>query len=159
MDGLYLVLTLAGAITCGLTAGALYAFSTFVMKGLTALPPAQGIAAMQAVNKAAPSPGFMLVFMGGALLSAAVAVMTFVAWPDQGAVEALIGCGLYLFGSFGVSVVAHFPRNDALDKVDPEGPESVAYWKTWAREWTRWNHIRTGAALAASVSFVLALTA
>ncbi|MFJ6567196.1 DUF1772 domain-containing protein [Streptomyces sp. NPDC091292] len=158
MDTLYFGVTLAAAIACGLTAGALYAFSTFVMKGLTALPPAQGIAAMQAINKAAPSPGFMLVFLGGALLSAAVAVVTFVAWPDRGAAAGLIGCGLYLFGSFGVSVAAHFPRNDALDKIAPESPESAPYWTTWAREWTRWNHVRTALALAASASFTLALT-
>ncbi|MFJ7418198.1 DUF1772 domain-containing protein [Streptomyces uncialis] len=157
IDGALFVVVLVGALVCAVSAGALYAFSSFVMKGLTALPPAQGIAAMQAVNRAAPGPAFMVAFLGGALLSAVIAVFTLVSWPGESGPLLLVGCALYLFGMLGVSAVAHFPRNDALDKVDPEAPASAAYWRDWAREWTRWNHIRTAAALAAATLFVLAL--
>ncbi len=49
-DGLLHILTLISALGCGLVGGIFFAFSTFVMKALTRLPPAQGIAAMQSIN-------------------------------------------------------------------------------------------------------------
>lgn len=158
IEGPYFVLVVLGALSCGLVAGAFVAFSTFVMQGLAALPPAQGIAAMQSINVKALTVGFMTVFMGAAGLSAVVAVVTFVLWPDEGTVELLLGSALYLFGSFGVTIAANVPRNDALAKVDAEAPESAQHWRTYVREWTMWNHIRVGASLAASASFILALT-
>ncbi|MGX2997864.1 anthrone oxygenase family protein [Streptomyces sp. JNUCC 64] len=150
-------LTVAAALLCGLTGGALYAFSTFVMRALTALPPAQGIAAMQAVNRAAPRPSVMVALVGGAVMSAAVAVTTVLSWPGRDGVPLLAGAALYLCGTLGVTVRAHFPRNDALDVIAPEAPGSAAYWREWARAWTRWNHVRTAAALTASALFALAL--
>lgn len=161
IEGPYFVLTVLGAVACGLAAGVFCGFSTFVMKGLAALPPAQGIAAMNAINGAAVTPAFMAVFMGATGLCAVLAVVTFVLWPDEGTVELLLGCALYLFGSFGVTVAANVPRNDALARIGPEAAESeesAAYWRTYVSEWTMWNHIRCGASVAASASFVLALT-
>jgi uncharacterized membrane protein len=46
MDDLFVALTVVTALGCGLNAGALFAFSTFVMRALGRLPAAQGIAAM-----------------------------------------------------------------------------------------------------------------
>ncbi|GGR92783.1 membrane protein [Streptomyces aureoverticillatus] len=158
IDGPYFVLTVLGAVACGLVAGVFIGFSTFVMKGLAALPPAQGVAAMQAINVAAVKPPFMAVFMGATGVSAVLAVVTFVVWPDEGTVELLLGCALYLFGCFGVTIAANVPRNDALAKVDPASEHGAEYWRTYVTEWTMWNHIRTGAATAATVSLVLGLT-
>ncbi|QES40998.1 hypothetical protein DEJ49_08280 [Streptomyces venezuelae] len=158
IDGPYFVLTVLGALACGLAAGVFAAFSTFVMKGLAALPPAQGIAAMNRVNVAAVAPAFMAIFLGATGLCVVLAVVTFVLWPDEGTVELLLGSALYVVGSFGVTVVANVPRNDALAKVDPDSAEGAAYWRTYVREWTVWNHVRTGASLAATAAFILALT-
>ncbi|MBA2948269.1 anthrone oxygenase family protein [Streptomyces himalayensis] len=158
IQGPYFVLTLLGALACGLVAGVFVAFSTFVMKGLAALPPAQGIAAMKAINVTAVRPAFMVLFIGAAGLCAVLAVVTVVLWPDEGTVELLLGCALYLAGTFGVTIAANVPRNDALAKLDPEAAESADYWRTYVAEWTMWNHIRSVASLAASASFVLALT-
>ena len=44
------------ALGCGLSAGALFAFSSFVMGALARLPAAQGIAAMQSINARAVTP-------------------------------------------------------------------------------------------------------
>ncbi|WP_409237591.1 DUF1772 domain-containing protein [Streptomyces sp. PA5.6] len=158
IDGPYFVLTVLGALACGLAAGVFAAFSTFVMKGLAALPPGQGIAAMNRVNVAAVTPAFMAIFLGATGLCVVLAVVTFVLWPDEGTVELLLGSALYVVGSFGVTVVANIPRNDALAKVDPDSAEGAAYWRTYVREWTVWNHVRTGASLAATAAFILALT-
>ncbi|NUU23394.1 MAG: DUF1772 domain-containing protein, partial [Streptomycetaceae bacterium] len=49
------------------------------------------------------------------------------------------------------------PRNEALMKLDPGTPEAAAYWPTYVREWTMWNHVRMIASGAAAVAYVLAL--
>lgn len=156
-DGPYFVLTVLGVLGTGLTAGVFCAFSTFVMRGLAALPPAQGVAAMNAVNTAAVRPPFMVVFLGTAVLAAVIAVMTFVVWPQEAAVELLLGSALYLFGSFGVTAAANVPRNTALLRLEPGTAEAAGQWSRYVREWTAWNHVRTGASAAASVAYVLAL--
>jgi uncharacterized membrane protein len=157
IDGPYFVLTVLGVLGTGLVAGVFCAFSTFVMRGLAALPPAQGVAAMNAINVAAVTPAFMAVFVGTAVLCAVIAVVTFVLWPEQGTVELLVGSALYLFGSFGLTMVASVPRNDALLRLDPGTPEAAAYWPSYVREWTMWNHVRAVASAAAAVAYVLAL--
>ena len=55
------VLTIACAVGSAAAAGAFFTFSDFTMKGLRSMRPAEGAAAMQAINKAAPSPLFMLL--------------------------------------------------------------------------------------------------
>jgi len=54
------------AVGAGLSAGVFFAFSTFVMKALGRLPDTEGISAMQAINKAAPTPAFMAALFGTA---------------------------------------------------------------------------------------------
>lgn len=160
VEGPYFVLVVLGALWCGVAGGVFVAFSTFVMRGLGSLPAARGIAAMNAINIAAVTPAFMVVFLGAAALCAVIAVVTFVLWPDDGTVALLLGSVLYLAGSFGVTVLANIPRNEALAALagDEESESSAAYWRTYLREWVMWNHIRGGAAIVASASFVLALT-
>ncbi|KOG32097.1 anthrone oxygenase family protein [Streptomyces resistomycificus] len=158
IEGPYFVLVVAGVLGTGLVAGVFYGFSSFVMRGLAELPPAQGVAAMNAINVSAVQPPFMILFAGTAVLSAVIAVVTFVLWPDEGTVELLVGSGLYLFGVFGLTMVANVPRNDALAKLEPGTREAAAYWPTYVREWTLWNHVRTGASAAAAVAYVMALT-
>jgi uncharacterized membrane protein len=112
---------------------------------------------MNAINTAAVRPAFMLVFLGTAVVSAVIAVVTFVLWPEEGAVELLLGSALYLFGSFGVTVGANVPRNAALLGLEPGSAEAAGRWPAYVREWTAWNHVRTGASAAAAVAYVLAL--
>ncbi|MGW0873799.1 anthrone oxygenase family protein [Streptomyces sp. NPDC002740] len=157
IDGPYEALALAGTLTAGLMAGVFCAFSVLVMRGLAALPPAQGVAAMNAINSSATTPVFMVLFLGAAAVCAVIAVVTFVLWPDEGTVHLLLGSALYLCGAFGVTVTANVPRNEALAKLDPGTPEAVTYWPAYLREWTRWNHVRAVASAASAVVYVLAL--
>ncbi|MGW7547932.1 anthrone oxygenase family protein [Streptomyces sp. NPDC054770] len=158
IDGPYYVLVLLGVLGAGLVAGVFCGFSTFVMRGLASLPPAQGVAAMNAINRSALTPAFMLVFAGSAVVCAMIAVVTFVVWPDGGKAELLLGSGLYLFGSFGLTAMANVPRNEALARLEPGTPEAASYWPVYVREWTLWNHVRTVASAAAAVVYVLALS-
>ncbi|WP_425835214.1 DUF1772 domain-containing protein [Streptomyces fractus] len=160
IEGPYFALVVLGAVWCGVSSGVFIAFSTFVMRGLGALPSTQGIAAMNAINVAALTPPFMVVFLGAAVLCAVIAVVTFVLWPDPGTIELLLGCALYLAGSFGVTVLANVPRNAALAGLsgDEATESSAAQWRAYLVEWVRWNHVRAATGAAASIMFVLALT-
>ncbi len=57
-------MTVLCAVGAGTATGAFFTFSTFTMAGLKRLAPAQGAAAMQAINKEAPTPLFMLLLFG-----------------------------------------------------------------------------------------------
>ncbi|MBJ6631915.1 DUF1772 domain-containing protein [Streptomyces sp. I5] len=157
-DGAYSVLTTLSVLGTGLVAGVFCAFSTFVMRGLAALPAARGAAAMQAVNVAAVRPPFMAVFLGTTVLSAVLTVLTLVTWPDQGAVASVVGGVLFLCGSFGLTVAANIPRNERLARLDADGAEAAAYWPEYVRGWTRWNHVRAVASAGTALAYLLALT-
>ncbi|MFF6801474.1 MULTISPECIES: DUF1772 domain-containing protein [Streptomyces] len=157
IEGPYVVLAVLGALTTGLMAGVFCAFSVLVMRGLAALPPAQGVTAMNAINASAMTPVFVVLFLGSAALCAVITVVTFVLWPDHGTARLLVGSALYLCGAFGVTVVANVPRNETLMRKEPGTPEAVAYWPVYLREWTRWNHVRTLASAASAAVYLLAL--
>ena len=73
MSGFPYAATLATALGCGLVAGVFFAFSSFVMPALRRLPAAQGVAAMQSINRLAPTPVFMTALFGTALAALGVA--------------------------------------------------------------------------------------
>jgi uncharacterized membrane protein len=159
MNGLLVALTVIAALGCGLVAGVFFAFSTFVMKALRELPPARGIAAMQAINVAAiPSP-FFLTGLGTAVGCVALAVWGVVEWDEPFGPYLLCGGALYLVGAMAVTVAFNLPRNDSLATVDPAGPQAPADWSRYLAEWTIWNHVRGAAALAASAVLIAALLA
>jgi len=152
------VLTLVAALGCGLMAGAFYAFSSFVMRALGRLPFQQGVAAMQAINLEAPTPGFMAGLIGTAALSVAVVVSSLFRWGEPYAPYLLAGGLTYLVGVIVLTGAYHIPRNDRLATLEPNSPDAASYWARYLVEWTSWNHVRTLAPLAASALLMLALT-
>jgi uncharacterized membrane protein len=68
-----------------------------------------------------------------------------------------VGCVLYLAGTFLVTAVFNVPMNDALEDVDPAGPDAASTWTIYVEKWTVWNHVRSVAALMGSALLVLAL--
>jgi uncharacterized membrane protein len=154
---LLFVLTLLSALGCGLIGGVFFAFSTFVMRALTALPPTQGIAAMKSVNIAVINPMFLGVFLGTVVSCVLLAVSSLLTWQKPGAALLLAGSALYLLGTFVVTMVCNVPRNDALATLDPASAESARFWAEYVAGWTLWNHVRTIAAIAAATLLVIAL--
>lgn len=149
-DGLLDLLILAAALGCGLNAGVFFAFSAFVMPALARLPPSQGIAAMQSINITAVTPLFMSAMFGTAAVCLLLALATVFTWPRPGAPHVLAGTVLYLAGTILVTIVFNVPQNNALDAMDPAGADSTRRWNDFLRVWTRWNHVRTAAALIAA---------
>jgi uncharacterized membrane protein len=159
MDGALFALTLVTALGCGLSGGALFAFSSFVMQGLARLQPQQGLAAMQSINITAITPVFMTALFGTAVASLALAVWALADWNDSYGPYLVVGSALYLAGPIGLTMTYHVPRNNALAKMDPTGPEAAGLWARYLREWTRMNHVRVVGALAAAAAFTVALQA
>jgi len=150
------LVTLGAAVGGGLNAGVFFAFSTFVMPALSRLPPAQGIAAMQAINVAAINRWFMGALFGTAAACLLLAVASLIAWSEPGARLRLGGCLLYLAGAILVTIAFNVPRNDALASVSPASAEATEVWLRYVPEWTRWNHVRAAASLSAAVMLTIA---
>ena len=153
---MYLV-TLVAALGSGLVAGIFFAFSNFVMKALARVPPAQGVAAMQSINVVVLNRWFFAVFFGTAVCCLALAITSFVRWQRPGAGYLLAGSLLYLVGTIIVTIACNVPLNDALAAVDPSSADAGRVWTDYLKKWTAWNHLRTGAALAAAALFIVGL--
>jgi uncharacterized membrane protein len=156
-DRVLLILKIASTLGCGLTAGVLFAFSSFIMNALARLPPAQGIAAMQFINVTVVNPSFFGVFFGTAVICLYLAVRSVLSWGQPDASLMLAGSLLYIVGTILVTIAFNVPLNNALAAVQPESAEGATLWATYLSSWTAWNHVRTLAALAAAASFTISL--
>lgn len=153
------VLLLAACVAAGLTGGVFFAFSTFVMDALRRLPPREAVAAMQAINVAAVRVPFLALFVGGTAVAVTAGAMAALDREAPGAALAMAGAALLALGSFGVTAAANVPRNDALARVAPDGPDAAAAWAAFLAGWMPWNHVRTVACLLAAAAFAAALAA
>jgi uncharacterized membrane protein len=157
IDGYPRALTVAAVVGAGLVAGVFFAFSAFVMPALRQLPDAQGLRAMQQINRAAPSsPLFMAALFGTALLCVGLGISALTRLGEQNAWYQLVGCLLYLAGVV-VTAVYHIPTNDALAQLDSSRTDVGAAWHQHVTGWVVWNHVRTALAVAACLSLALAL--
>lgn len=157
LDQSLIPLTFIAILGSGLIAGVFYAFSTFVMKALARIAPAEGIAAMQSINVVVINPLFLGVFMGMVVLCVVLIIIAIARWSRPGSGFIIAGCVLYLLGTFLVTMFGNVPLNDALAKVSASEASSVANWSDYVRRWTVWNHVRTAAALAATGVFAWGL--
>ncbi|MET0145018.1 MAG: anthrone oxygenase family protein [Ilumatobacteraceae bacterium] len=147
-------LTVATAVGAGIVGGVFFAFSTFVMAGLRQAPPRSGLAAMQGINRAAPSPVFMLALLGTAVACLGLGIGSLTDLAADGAELRVAGCAVYLV-TIVVTIAYHIPRNNALADVDPDGADAIARWVAYAGPWTVWNHVRTVAGIGAAVLLTL----
>ena len=148
---------LVSALGCGLMAGFFFAFSICVMKALGAIPPAHGISAMQSINVAVINPWFLTPYFGIAVLSVLLSITAVLRWHEPGAAYVVAGGVFYFLGTFLVTMLFNVPRNNALAAVAATSTEGAALWADYLIAWTKWNHLRTIAALAGAASFTIAL--
>ena len=158
IDGPAHALTAAAALGAGINGGVFFAFSTFVMRALGRVPAPNGISTMQAINREAPSPLFMSLLFGTAVVGVAAGAAALADPDEPWAPLVLAGTGLYLVCPIA-TMAYHMPRNLALDSVDPDSPASRETWARWRRIWTNANHVRTVACFASAITWVLALRA
>lgn len=157
MDDLSRILAIVAALGSGAIGGVFFAFSSFVMRALGRLPVEQGLAAMQSINATVINPHFLGGFLGTAVISLAAIGVAGLRWGEPGATLHATGGALYFVGTFLVTMGRNVPLNTALDQVTPTDADAAAAWEEYLRRWTIWNHVRTAAALLATLSFCLGL--
>ena len=150
-------LTIVCAVGAATAAGAFFTFSDFTTRGLRQLSSAQGAAAMQAINRAAPSPLFMLLLFGTGAACLALAVHSVLHLGDPHSSTRGLAGAIYVVGVVLTTIAYHVPRNHRLDRVDAESPEGADYWAVYLREWVRMNHVRSVAPLITAVLLVSTL--
>ncbi len=148
-------LTIFAALGCGMIGGLLFAFSNFVMRALVQQPPESGIRTMQAINITIINPLFFLVFLGTALASVILAITALPRLSSPSTILLLIGCVLYIVGTFGVTMAFNVPLNNRLAVLDPSTAQAAEFWHEYVSSWTQWNHVRTIAAILASFLLIL----
>lgn len=157
MTNLLPTVTLGAALGCGVVAGLLFTFSAFLMTALDRLPAAQGITTMQTINVVILNPAFGLVFFGTMLLCLFLAVAFPFSTHQPDAIWRLVGAVLFLAGVGLVTVFVNVPLNNALAEADPSSLEGAKLWEHYLATWTGWNHLRTLAAIGATLSFMFAI--
>ena len=157
MDQLIPVVGTTALLGSALVGGIFFAFSSFVMKALARVPPAEGIGAMQSINVVVLNPSFLAAFMGTAVVSLGAGGLALVGWGRPSAVFFLGGALFYLVGTFLVTVLGNVPLNDQLAAVSATDPAARDVWEHYLGRWTMWNHVRTAAAMVAALLFSLGL--
>ena len=112
---------------------------------------------MQAINREAPSPLFMLLLFGTGAACLVLLIYSALHLQDPGARYRLIACALYIVGVVLITAGYHVPRNNVLDGLDPNSAEGIAYWAIYLEEWVRMNHVRTIAPLVTAVLLAVSL--
>lgn len=151
------LVVIAALLGSALIGGVFFAFSSFIMQALARLPAEQGIAAMQSINVVVLNRSFLGAFMGTAALSLLVAVLAIFGWSAPEAPYLLAGAVSYLGGTFLVTILGNVPLNNRLADVTATDPEAEAVWLHYLTRWTRFNTLRTVAALAAALLLTLGL--
>lgn len=142
------------AVAAALTAGVLFAFSNFIMQAFNRLPAAEAMRAMQAINVTVINPTFMVLLFGPGIVGLLFEMPQLLNGGPANAL--LVASTLYTLGVSMVTLAGNVPLNDALEQRDANAAGARAAWQAYARPWVRYNHVRSLAAVAASVLFVLA---
>ena len=141
MNDLLPFLAIASVTGGGVVSGLLFAFSNFVMRALSQMPPEQGMSAMQKINVTIINPLFLTLFLGTPLLCAVLAVASILEPYSPGSIWLLGGAVTYLAGPFLVTMIFNVPLNNRLAEADSANAEAI--WEKYQIVWQRWNHLRT----------------
>ncbi|MDF1731637.1 MAG: DUF1772 domain-containing protein [Minwuia sp.] len=149
-------LLLALAMPSAVVAGVFMTFSDLVMPSLGRGDAATGSAAMQMINRKVYRSVFLVLLVGLVPVSAAAAIAAAMLAQPVALPWLAAAASLYLFGVFGVTVVANVPMNIRLDGMSLAGGEAQAYWPDYVGGWLPWNHLRTLAAAGTAVCYMIA---
>ncbi|WP_330630525.1 anthrone oxygenase family protein [Halocatena halophila] len=143
-------------VLIGLMAGLFFAYSVSVVLALNTLGESTYTRVMQSVNEKILNPAFGIAFGGAIVVPAIGTLVVFVGghWMLLHGQLFIVASLVYLVGTVGVTSSMHIPMNDAIEAWSVESPPND--WRSIRSRWTRWNHVRT---VAAVVSFVLSLVA
>lgn len=155
LEDFHYVLVFIALLGSGLIAGVFFAFSTFVMKALSRLSSAEGIAAMPSINVTVLNPWLLGVHLGTAVVCIILLVWSVIEFGNIGSGYLMTGSVFYFIGCFMATGVFNVLRNEVLAKLDASAETSQRVWRNYIDEWTFWNHVRAMASLFASACFAI----
>lgn len=147
---------LGSGLCSALVAGVFQSFSDFVMRGLVLAEPAGGMESMQQLNRTVFRSVFLATFLVLVPVTAAFAGYAWFRLDGPARALILVAAGVYAVTVFGVTMLGNVPMNERLDNLSHVSSEGHAYWSTYGRVWTRYNHVRTLGSAATSICFLLA---
>jgi uncharacterized membrane protein len=157
MNSLMPIVGTTAVLGSALVGGVFFAFSSFVMKALARVPCREGIAAMQSINVVVINPSFLGAFIGTALLSVGIVVPLLAGSGHSSTIFFVGGALFYFVGTFLVTVFANVPLNNQLAAVSATDCDAIKLWMHYLDRWTMWNHVRTAAAMVATLLYTLGL--
>jgi uncharacterized membrane protein len=144
------------AISTGIVAGVLFAFSSFVMPALADLPSEAGLRSMQAINARAERS----VLLVPLLLSpvGALGLLGFGLAGQLGSGQRWLMVGAVLaIACFVVTIGYHVPHNNVLALLEPAHGDSLIKWRDYLVTWQRANHVRIGFAVLSAAALTMGL--
>jgi uncharacterized membrane protein len=54
-----------------------------------------------------------------------------------------------------VTMAFNVPLNNRLAVLDPSATQAAEFWREYVKSWQQWNHVRTIAAILASLLLIL----
>jgi len=151
---IFVIITLVGS---ALIAGVFFAFSSFIMKALARRPSKEGMAAMQSINVVVINSLFLGVFMGTAVMSLLLVIISIMKWELLSAPYFLSGALLYIVGTFLVTGMGNVPLNNQLAAIAVTDDMAEGIWQLYLERWTWLNTLRTICAVAATVVLIIGL--
>ncbi|SFN57933.1 Uncharacterized membrane protein [Roseovarius lutimaris] len=147
----------SAALVMALVAGVFLAFSDFVMRSLRVATLTTGVEAMQQINRKVYGSVFLVGLLGLAPVSLGLAGYGVMSMSGPAAGWIIVGGLIYFAGTFLVTMLGNVPMNQRLDHMVLSAPETRDYWQVYARDWTRWNHLRTAASAIGSACLLIGL--
>ncbi|MBH5319574.1 DUF1772 domain-containing protein [Paenibacillus sp. GSMTC-2017] len=157
MNNALYFLTALTAVGSGVVGGVLFAFSSFIMRALARLTPEQGIAAMQSINITVINPLSGILFLGTALTSVFLIIVSLTRFSDPGSIYLLAGSLLYVVAIL-ITGAFNVPLNNELASVQPSSSVGAELWAHFIPTWTKWNHVRTLACIGSSALLIISLS-
>lgn len=164
MHGVFLILLITGTLLTALVAGLLFTFALIVMPGIRSLGDREYVRAFQEMDGIIQRkhPLFVLVWGGSTLLLLLSAL--FGIWVLDGIVSTLLpaAAAIYILGVQLPTGMVNLPLNNSLQKIDVETADEEAISvsrREFESRWTRWNLLRTGAAVGVTAGLLFVLIA
>jgi uncharacterized membrane protein len=148
-------LTGVAAVGAAVNAGVFFSWSAMVMPAIAELPTAEGVAAMQLLNEAAPGP-FALVAFSTAALCVVVLIRALRSMRTRRATWMFGGALLFFLAAIVITFAANVPLSSSIDQLIPLDTTDQE-WTGLQAGWVWANHLRRLGCLAAAVALMIAV--
>lgn len=144
------------AISAGMLAGIYFIFSNTVIPALANIATNSASNVMQLINHIILNPLFLFLFMGSALASLVIVLLTIFRLEHS---NYHIGfyASLLVIASFVSTLIFNVPLNNLLDINDIHTDVTNETWSYYLDNWVVWNHVRAWLTFLAAILFEIEL--